>query len=134
MSRPLRGIRLALLRSLSMLAASRLAIPPSCSAVALLSVPASRGVGRGAGAAVAARSSRFAGRGRWSVAVATLVPAARVFARSRRCCGSPSGSRSRLHPRPYSAQSLNPKPILKVKRFNTPHPPKMEKGVPESTL
>ena len=29
-----------------MLAASRLAIPPSCSAVALLSVPASRAVGR----------------------------------------------------------------------------------------
>ena len=82
----------------------------------------------------AALLARFAGRGRWCVAVATLVPAARVFARSRRCCGSPSGSRSRLHPRPYSAQSLNPKPILKVKRFNTPHPPKMEKGVPESTL
>jgi len=93
-----------------------------------------RFAGSGSCAAVAARSSRFAGRGRWSVAVATLVPAARVFARSRRCCGSPSGSRSRLHPRPYSAQSLNPKPILKVKRFNTPHPPKMEKGVPESTL
>jgi len=82
----------------------------------------------------AALLARFAGRGRWSVAVATLVPAARVFARSRRCCGSPSGSRSRLHPRPYSAQSLNPKPILKLKRSNTPHPPKMEKGVPESTL
>jgi len=93
-----------------------------------------RFAGSGSCAAVAARSSRFAGRGRWSVAVATPVPAARVFARSRRCCGSPSGSRSRLHPRPYSAQSLNPKPILKVKRFNTPHPPKMEKGVPESTL
>ena len=93
-----------------------------------------RFAGSGSCAAVAARSSRFAGRGRWSVAVATLVPAARVFARSRRCCGSPAGSRSRLHPRPYSAQSLNPKPILKLKRSNTPHPPKMEKGVPESTL
>jgi hypothetical protein len=82
----------------------------------------------------AALLARFAGRGRRCGAVAPLVPASRVVARSRRCCGSPSGSRSRLHPRPYSAQSLNPKPILKVKRFNTPHPPKMEKGVPESTL
>ena len=58
------------------------------------------GAGGNIGAAVAARSSRFAGRGRWSVAVATPAPAARVFARSRRCCGSPPGSRSRPHPRP----------------------------------
>jgi hypothetical protein len=100
------------LRSLSMLAASRLAIPPSCSAVALLSLPAPRAVAR-------------------APLLRRPLPASRVFARSRRCCGSPSGSQSRLHPRPYSAQSLNPKPILKVKRFNTPHPPKIKKGVPE---
>jgi len=93
-----------------------------------------RFAGSGSCAAVAARSSRFAGRGRWSVAVATPAPAARVFARSRRCCGSPAGSRSRPHPRPYPALTLNPYPILKVKRFNTPHPPKTEKGILEFTL
>ena len=72
--RPLRGIWLALLRSLSLLAASRLACLRSCSAVALLSLPAPRGAGR------------------WCAAVAALVPASRIVARSRRCCGSPSGS------------------------------------------
>jgi len=43
-------------------------------------------------AAVAAPSPRCAGRGRRCGAVAPLVPASRVVARSRRCCGSPSGS------------------------------------------
>ena len=43
---PLRGAWLALLRSLSLLAASRLAGLPSCSAVALPSVPAARAVDR----------------------------------------------------------------------------------------
>jgi hypothetical protein len=71
---PLRGAWLALLRSLSLLAASRLAGLGSCSAVALLSLPAPRGAGR-----------RCA-------AVAALVPASRIVARSRRCCGSPPGS------------------------------------------
>jgi len=51
-----------------------------------------RFAGGGLCAAVAAPSPRCAGRGRWCGAVAPLVPAARVVARSRRCCGSPSGS------------------------------------------
>ena len=93
-----------------------------------------RFAGSGSCAAVAARSPRSAGRGRWSVAVATPIPASRVFARSRRCCGSPPGSRSRPHPRPYPALTLNPYTILKFERFKTPHPPKTEKGILELGL
>ena len=71
----------------SPLRGSRASIVQRCCAALL-----ARCAGGGSCAAVAAPSPRCAGRGRRCGAVAPLVPAARVVARSRRCCGSPSGS------------------------------------------
>jgi hypothetical protein len=92
---PLRGAWLALLRSLSLLAASRLAGLPSCSAVALPSVPAARAVGR----EPLLRLPSAPLRGARSVVrrCCDALPASRVVARSRRCCGSPAGSVPGIH-------------------------------------
>ena len=85
-----------------------------------------RFAGIGSCAAVAARSPRFAGRGRWSGAVAPLVPAARGVARSRRCCGSPAGSVPGIYvrawsPRPCPASTSVPgRPHLHLHRVGVP--------------